>query len=113
MIERRQYLEWRGNSLTIWRGFPAEAQREGGFQLDLMQKGVEPTHWRPMRGIGTGVIELRIWDDAKRTYRIICTARFANRIVVLHVFEKKSQKTPQREIEIARQRYKDLERAFR
>jgi len=90
-----------------------QAQRDGGFQLDLMQKGVEPTNWKPMRDVGAGVIEIRVWDEAKRTYRIICTARFANRIVVLHVFEKKSQRTPRKEIDIARQRYKELEKALR
>lgn len=59
-------------------------------------------HSRAMPGIGAGCHELRIIDD-RRSWRIICHVA-EEAIVILHVFEKKSQKTPSRIIEICRRR---------
>ncbi len=42
-----------------------------------------------MTSIGKGVEEIRVRDDTG-TYRIIYTARLADRVVVLHVFAKKA-----------------------
>lgn len=44
-------------------------------------------------------------DGIARALYVTATGR---RIVVLRVFVKKSQKTPQREIELARRRAKDI-----
>lgn len=59
------------------------------------------------RVVGDGLIELRIKGPegiARAMY--CCMAR--RRIVVLHVFIKKDQKTPRRELETARRRYKEV-----
>ncbi len=62
-----------------------------------------------MATIGKGVEELRIWDEAG-TFRVIYTARLADAIYVLHAFQKKTQTTAKREIEIARARFNQLTR---
>ena len=60
-----------------------------------------------MPSIGKGVEEIRVRDDSG-AYRIICTARIADRVVVLHVFIKKTQATSVRDIDIAKRRFKEL-----
>lgn len=60
-----------------------------------------------MPGIGKGVEEIRV-SEPSGAYRVIYLARRAEAIYVLHAFQKKSQATPQRDLEIARQRFVKL-----
>ena len=53
-----------------------------------------------------------MWDDAG-TFRVIYTARLADAVYVLHAFQKKTQATPKRDIEIAKARFIQLTRASR
>jgi len=62
-----------------------------------------------MPTIGRGVEEIRIRDDSG-IYRVIYTARLADAVLVLHAFEKKTQRTSQRDIEIARARFREMTR---
>lgn len=50
-----------------------------------------------------------VWDDSG-TYRVIYTARLADAVYVLHAFQKKTQTTAKRGVELARKRYTDLTR---
>jgi phage-related protein len=69
----------------------------------------QPTDFKPMPSIGKGVDEIRVWDETG-TYRVIYTARLADAVYVLHCFQKKTQATSQRDIELARSRFADLKR---
>lgn len=60
-----------------------------------------------MTTIGTGVMELRVWDEAG-TFRVVYVARLADAVYVLHCFQKKTQQTAKRDIDLARKRLKDL-----
>lgn len=100
-------ISFRGDSLDALRAFPVGARREGGYQLDKVQLGLEPDDWKPMTSIGRGVREIRIWDESG-TFRIIYIAKLAEAIYVLHCFQKKSQETSAPDIAIARKRYQDL-----
>ena len=42
-------------------------------------------------------------------WRVLYVARFANAIYVLHAFRKKTQKTRREDIQLARQRYQQIE----
>ena len=95
-----------GSSLDDLRDFPAEARRQAGFELDGVQRGFEPTDWKPMSDIGHGVKEIRIHELGE--YRVIYVAKFASAIYVLHAFAKKTRKTSQSDIDLARLRYKQL-----
>ena len=92
------------------RGFPQGARRSAGYQIDLLQHGLEPEDWKPMKTIGLGVKEIRIRDTVG-AFRVIYVAKFEEAVYLLHCFQKKSAKTPQAEIELARMRYKALRRA--
>lgn len=100
-------IEFRGSSLDDLRNFPVSAKREAGYQLDLVQNGQDPDDWKPIKGIGPGVREIRIRDDAG-IFRIIYIAKFADAIYVLHCFQKKTEKTSTTDIALATKRYKDL-----
>jgi phage-related protein len=98
-----------GDSLKCLRDFPADARQDAGRQLDRVQRGVQPNDFKPMPSIGRGVEEIRIWDDSG-TFRVIYTARFADGVYVLHAFQKKTQATSKRDIEIAKTRFAQLMR---
>ena len=53
-------LRFVGSSLDDIRDFPAEARRQAGFELFAIQRGFEPTDWKPVSVVGPGVREIRI-----------------------------------------------------
>jgi phage-related protein len=100
-------VEFRGTSLDDLRDFPQTAMREAGYQIDRVQNGLAPDDVKPMPTIGAGVMELRIWDEVG-TFRVVYVAKFEDAVYVLHCFHKKTQTTAQRDIELARKRFKAL-----
>jgi phage-related protein len=72
-----------------------------------VQKGLDPSDWKPMPTIGAGVREIRIRDGIG-AYRVIYIASVADAIHVLHAFQKKSQKTAQRDLPLAAARLRAL-----
>ena len=61
------------------------------------------------RAMGDGLFELRI-KAAEGIARIFYCTLVGQRIIFLHAFVKKTQKTPRGAIEIARERMKELKR---
>ncbi len=57
-----------------------------------------------MPTVGPGVREIRVHTALE--HRVLYVAKFAEAIYVLHAFEKRSRKTPSRDLELARQRYR-------
>jgi phage-related protein len=99
-----------GDSLKRLREFPEDAKQDAGYQLDKIQNGLQPDDFKPMPTVGKGVEELRIWDDSG-TYRVIYTARLQEIVYVLHAFQKKTQATSKKDIDIAKTRWIDLTRS--
>lgn len=99
-------LEFVGSSQEDLRNFPAEARRAVGFELNSVQTGLMPSDWKPMKAIGSGVMEIRIHKEGE--WRVIYAAKFEKAVYVLHAFEKKTQKARQADIELAQQRYKEI-----
>lgn len=60
-----------------------------------------------MPSIGPGVQELRM-RDASGAYRVIYTARLADAVWVLHAFQKKTQRTARTDLDVARQRFRQM-----
>jgi phage-related protein len=108
MIDKRtKPVEFRGSSLRDLRAFPLAARREAGFQLDLVQQGMEPADWKPMNIVGPGVREIRV-REAEGAFRVIYVAKFEDAVFVLHCFQKTSQKTSAQDLDLAAQRFADL-----
>ena len=100
-------VKFRGTALADMRVFPVLARKDSGYQLDKVQRGLDPDDWKPMGSVGQGVREIRI-RDADGAFRVIYVAKFDEAIYVLHCFQKKEQKTSQKDIALAAQRYKEL-----
>lgn len=100
-----------GSSLDDLRAFPSGARREAGFQLDRVQRGLDPDDWKPMRTVGAGVREVRI-RDLTGAFRVIYVATLVDAVYVLHAFQKKSRATSTRDIELATARYRQLMRRY-
>ncbi len=99
-------LIWIGSSRADVRAFPADARRIAGFQLWRVQQGLHPNDWEPMGTVGAGVRGVRVHTELE--HRVLYIAKFTEGVYVLHAFEKRSQKTPQRELEIAGHRLRLL-----
>ena len=93
-------IEFIGRSLEVIRDFSVDAKREAGYQLDRVQRGLDPTDWKPMTTIGQGVREIRIKVDGQ--WRIVYIAKFEDAVYVLHAFRKKTQKTTKSDIDAAK-----------
>lgn len=100
-------LRFVGSSLDDLRDFPAEARRQAGFELYAVQRGGNPSDWKPMREVGAGAREIRV--HVLGEWRVLYVARFGDAVYVLHAFQKKTPKTSQRDIELARRRYRQIE----
>jgi len=100
-------LNFRANSLNDLMLFSEGARRRAGFELDKVQRGEQPSDFKPMTSIGKGVEEIRLRDESG-AYRVIYLARLADAVYVLHCFQKKTQQTAKRDIDLATQRLKDL-----
>lgn len=100
-------ITWMGSSLSKLRDFPEDAKQETGYQLHRLQNGEMPQDWKPMQSIGNGVQEIRI-KEASGAFRVIYVAKFEEAVYVLHAFQKKTQKTPQPDIELAQERFKEM-----
>lgn len=103
-------LSFLGSSLDDLRAFPESARREAGYQLDRVQRELDPDDWKPMPTVGAGVREVRIRDQAG-AFRVIYIATRPEAVYVLHAFPKKAQATPKRDLELAEARLKELRRS--
>ena len=99
-------LRFLGSSLDDLRNFPDEARRAAGFELRAVQNGLEPSDWKPMPVIGSGVNEILI--HVLGEWRVIYIAKLRDGVYVLHAFQKKTRKTSRHDIDLARQRYRDI-----
>ena len=94
-----------GDSLSQLRDFPPDARSEAGFQLREVQKGNDPADWKPLKAVGPGVREVRIREESG-AFRVVYLATVAETVLVLHAFQKKTQQTAQRDIDLAANRLK-------
>ena len=110
-ISYERPLLWIGSSRKDYGGFPPKVQEAFGFELFLAQTGQHPPSAKPLKGMGSGVLELIDMFDGD-AYRAVYTIRFEAAVYVLHSFMKKSKqgiKTPQGDIELVRRRLRDAE----
>ena len=89
--------------------FSAKARLTAGFLLRRLQRGenIGLPDSRPMPAIGTRCHELRL-VDGKHAWRIMYVIDI-DAIVILEVFEKKTQRTPKRVLEICKNRLRVYE----
>ena len=96
-----------GDSLDQLRAFPEGARRQAEVQLHKVQLGFEPSDWKPMRTVGIGAVEIRTHDESG-AFRVIYFAKRDDAVYVLHAFQKKTERTPKRELDLATLRLKQI-----
>jgi phage-related protein len=97
-------ITWMGGSKDDLVAFPPDARRDAGYQLDRVQRALEPFDWKPMSSVGLGVREIRIREESG-AFRVMYLASRPESIYVLHCFEKKTRKTAKRDLDLARRRF--------
>ena len=100
-------LAWVGSAKRDLLALPKRVVREFGYALYLAQIGRTHPHAKPLKGFrSAGMLEV-VEDWRGSAYRAVYTVRFAARVFVLHVFQKKAKSgiaTPGRDIELIRAR---------
>lgn len=87
---------------------PADMRARLGRMADLIESAgllVLPRDWA--RPLGDKFWELRVTGKDGIARAIYVTAS-GQRVVIIRIFVKKTQKTPKRELELARQRAKEI-----
>ena len=98
---------WLGDSIATVREWSFAARRRIGEELFRLQLGGEPLNWRVVKSVGRGVREIKVSEG--RQFRVFYVTQRKDSIVVLHAFEKKSQKTRKADLTTAGKRLKELE----
>ena len=100
-------VEFLGDPLPRMRDFPESVRKEAGVQRHKIQLGMDPSDWKPMASIGTGVREIRIRDEAG-IFRVIYVTKIIDAVYVLHAFQKKTQQTTKQDFDLAISRLKQI-----
>lgn len=93
----------------VLRGFPRAVQHHVGFALYQAQMGGKHVDSKPLKGLGSGVLEV-VTDHRGDTFRTVYTLQLQKAVYVLHVFQKKSKHgiaTPKNVIALIRQRIRE------
>jgi phage-related protein len=99
-------IRWLGATRDDIREQRPAIRNELGQQLLRVQMGLMPNNYKAMSTVGPGAYEIRV-QDADGIARLMYVAKFHDTICVLHVFTKKSRRTPKTDIDIAKKRYRE------
>ena len=102
---------WQSDSLKTLQSFPVQVKHDVGVELMRVQQGEDPIDWKPMPSVGHGVREIRV--QFRGQYRVFYIANFDEAVYVLSAYIKKTQRTPKTEIDIAKQRLREVIRSRR
>lgn len=107
-------VAWIGSSKKDLKKFPEPVQDSMGDAIQEVQYGRKPAYAKPLSGFrGANVLEIVDNYDGD-TFRAVYTVRFAERIYVLHAFQKKSKqgvRTPKPEMDLIDARLRAAETA--
>ena len=106
-VNLREVL-WIGDSKTRLKRFPEPVQKDIGDGLFFAQAGSTSPAARPLKGIGSGVFEIRAHHRSD-TYRAVYAVKIGTRVYILHCFQKKSKrgiKIPVKDVNLIRRRLK-------
>ena len=102
---------WIGSSSADLKRFPDPVRRHMGFAVYQAQAGLRHRDAKPLKGLGSGVLEVVSRHDGD-TFRAIYTVRFETAVYVLHAFQKKARRgiaTPKKELDLVRRRLRTAE----
>ena len=103
-------ISWVKAARKDFEAFPPAAQIEGERALVVAARGAKADNVKPMKGLGSGVMEIVIRHRGD-AFRVIYAVQIGTDIWMVHAFQKKSSqgiKTPKHEIDLLRERLKRL-----
>ncbi len=109
-------LLWIASAKRDFVEMPQDVVSDFGHWLFQVQKGKVPKNAKTLSGFGGAqIVELKK-DNADGTFRAVYTVRYAEVVIILHAFQKKSKqgiKTPKQDKELIHSRIKLAEIAYR
>jgi len=115
MTRKTRPVSWIRAALKEFESFPEGAKSICLAALTIAAEGGKADVAKPMHGLGSGVFEIAL-SFRGDAFRVVYAVRLAEEIWVVHVFQKKSTqgiKTPQREIDLIKDRLKRLKEMLR
>ena len=103
-------ISWLKGAKRDFQAFPIEVQTDAARAISIAARGGMADHAKPFKGVGGGVFEVALRHRGN-AFRVIYAVQIADAIWVIHAFQKKSStgiKTPQKEVELIRERLKRL-----
>jgi len=103
-------MAWIRAALKEFQAFPEGARLTCLAALTIAAEGGKADIAKPMHGLGSGMFEIALPFNGD-AFRVVYAVQIADEIWVVHAFQKKSAqgiKTPQREIDLIRDRIKRL-----
>lgn len=115
MTRKTRPVSWIRPALKEFETFPEGARSICLAALTIAAEGGKADVAKPLHGLGSGVFEIALpfKGDA---FRVVYAVQLADEIWVVHAFQKKSThgiKTPQREIDLIKDRLKRLKEMLR
>jgi len=102
----------RTSSRKDLQDFPEPVREHVGYALYVAQRGGKHRDAKPLSGFGgAGIVEV-VTGHRGDTFRAVYTLWFAGTVYLPHVFQKKAKtgrETPQRELDLIRQRLREAE----
>ena len=105
--EQPRKLVWLVDSLDRLTSFPSSVRQKLGFALYQAQIGQKHESAKMLRSFKERVWQARA-DDSDGTYRTVYVAQLGEAVYVLHAFEKKTQQTAKRDIDLGKSRFRVL-----
>src|SRR5437667_1948423 len=115
MPPRTRPVSWIRAALKAFETFPEGARSICLAALTIAAEGGKADTAKPLHGMGSGVFEIAL-PFRGEAYRVVYAVQMAEEIWVIHAFQKKSAqgiRTPQREIDLIKDRLKRLKEMLR
>jgi phage-related protein len=109
-VRNTRPVSWLKAAHKDFEDFPYDAQLEIRRALTVVAEGGHPAIAKPLKGFGSGVIELALRHKGD-AFRIVYALHIGSDVWVIHAFQKKSKtgiKTPKAEIDLIHERLKRL-----
>jgi phage-related protein len=115
MTQKTRPISWIRAALKEFETFPEGARSICLAALTIAAEGGKADIVKPMQGMGSGVLEIAL-PFRGAAFRVVYAVQLAEEVWVIHAFQKKSTqgiKTPQREIDLIKDRLKRLKEMLR
>jgi phage-related protein len=102
-------VEWSKKALKEVKSFPEDIRKELGYLIFKLQIGesLSMPHSRSMPSVAKGCCELRV-KDSDGIYRVFYYLKVKGGVLIFHAFQKKEQKTAQKDIDLGKKNLKDM-----